>query len=30
VTAALQHAYFAAVRGEDSGHADWVTPVYEH
>ncbi len=28
VTAALQQAYFAAVRGEDPRHADWVTPVF--
>ncbi len=29
VTAALQRAYFAAARGEDPRHRDWVTPVYE-
>ncbi len=29
VTAALQRAYFAAVRGEDERHRDWLTPVYE-
>ena len=29
VTAALQQAYFAAVRGEDPRYKDWVTPVYD-
>ena len=29
VTAALQHAYFAAARGQDPRHMDWITPVYE-
>lgn len=29
VTAALQQAYFAAVRGEDPRYAGWVTPVYD-
>lgn len=29
VTAALQEAYFQAVRGDDTRHRDWVTPVYE-
>jgi len=29
VTAALQQAYFAAARGQDPRHMDWITPVYE-